>query len=245
MTDHQHHPVIIDVNTVFGFWPWREVDISLERLLALIDRHDITRACCMSARGLVIDADRGNGEALEAAACYSQLYPIGSLDVRTGPTGKDVERWVRRGLRWFRFSDMQEWSSDNLVFRDLLPALDEHSCVLMLSAGAGFAALAGIADQYASPIIVLESTFGTAADLDRLLDRSHVYAETSLLNAVGELNWLAAQGHGDQLLFATRMPLCYPGAAIGLVNDPAVPDELRRRIFADNAQRLMEGAPCG
>jgi predicted TIM-barrel fold metal-dependent hydrolase len=232
-------PKIIDVNTVFGFWPWREVDISLERLLELMDQHNISRACCMSARGLFLDADRGNDEALDAAARYSQLFPVGALDMRTAPTARDIQGWVDRGLTWFRFAATQEWSPDNLVFHELLPALDDHKCVLLFAAGAGFAAIADIADQYASPIIVLESTFDTASELDRLLDRPHVYAEMSLLNAVGELNWLADQGHGDQLLFASRMPLCYPGAAMGLVNDLAVPEQLRREIYAGNAQRLM------
>ncbi len=233
-------PTIIDVNALFGFWPWREVDISLERLLELIASHGVTRACCMSARGLFIDAERGNDEALAAASDHPQLFPVGTLDMRLGPTAKDVERWVGRGLHWFRFDAVQEWTPDHLVFRELLPVLNEHGCVLLIPARTGFPAIADLADRYDAPIIVLESTFGTLVDLDYLLDRPHVYAEVSLLIAVNELSWLEERGHGDQLLFGSGMPLRYPGAARGLVDDPAVSDELRRKICSTNVQRLME-----
>ena len=32
--------LITDVSTLFGFWPERQVDISLERLLKMMDRHE-------------------------------------------------------------------------------------------------------------------------------------------------------------------------------------------------------------
>lgn len=233
---------LIDVNTIFGFWPWRQVDISLDRLLVLAREHHITRVCAACAMGMFIDPQRGNEQTLQAAAEHSLLFPVGVLDVRCAPTARDVERWTRRGMRWFRFFPAQQWRLDDLVFQSLLDPLDEYGCVLQIPESMGLSDIARVADRYRNPIMVLGTGFSSGPQLDQLLDRSHVLADISKLNAIGQISWLAEQGHGDQLVFGSGMPLHYPASALGLLNDPIIDADLRRRIAHENALRLMEVA---
>ena len=235
MSDH-----IIDVNTMFGFWPWRRVDMRLETLLSIAAAHGVTRVCAACTRSFFIDHHVGNDEVLSAAAEHEMVFPVGGIDMRAGPVPKQISRWCEAGLRWFRFFTAQAWTLDNLVFQDLLGPLGEHGCVLMIPARMELSAIASVADRYDHPIIVLEPSFGTLAELHCLLQRPHVYADVCLMNAVDGLSWLAEQGHGDQLLFGSRAPLCYMASALGLVNDPIIDDELRGNILAGNAARLMQ-----
>ncbi len=40
---------IIDLDTIAGVWPQRAADISVNRLLALMDRHQVAQSCVVSA----------------------------------------------------------------------------------------------------------------------------------------------------------------------------------------------------
>jgi len=71
---------IIDVNTIFGFWPKRKADIALETLLRLMEEKGISRACTLSARGVFYDFIEGNQETLAAAQAHPQLMAVGTVN---------------------------------------------------------------------------------------------------------------------------------------------------------------------
>ena len=59
---------MIDINTLFGFWPKKKADISLDTLLGLMDEKGIEKAFSISARGAFYDFIEGNNETLRASA---------------------------------------------------------------------------------------------------------------------------------------------------------------------------------
>ena len=70
----------VDCNTLFGFWAAREADISIQKLIGLMDKNDIAKALSLSARGILFDYIAGNDETVEASRKYEQIVPVATLD---------------------------------------------------------------------------------------------------------------------------------------------------------------------
>ena len=92
-------PQIADVNTIFGFWPRRKVDVSLERLKALMERHGIVKAVTVSTTAALYDYREGNEETLSACQGDGRLVPAASLDPREYlHCREEAERMLGRGV---------------------------------------------------------------------------------------------------------------------------------------------------
>jgi len=77
---------ILDACTLFGSWPQHAADLSLESLLAAMERNNIARSLVTSSSGIFYDARKGNEATLEAAKAHTQqLYPVATLDPRAYP----------------------------------------------------------------------------------------------------------------------------------------------------------------
>lgn len=234
----------IDVSTIFGFWPRRRVEMRLEKLLKLMDKHKIDKSLTVCARGMLIDVERGNSETLEAAQKYpKRLIPVATMDPRCGgPVGDIVKKCVDQGFKHIRFfPDIQHWKTDNLVWGDIFEALvnDGRLC-LHLPAMMGLGSIDKIAVDYRLPVVVHGSRFGHESELAVLFSRrKNVYAEISYMIGVASLDRLAKLGHGDRLLFGSNALLNYTASAVGVTE--AVKDKgLEAKIFAGNAVKLLE-----
>ena len=70
---------IIDVNTLFGFWPKRKADISLDTLLRLMEEKGISKAFTLSSRGIFYDFIKTFDMEMVAGRSFSREF---SSDVR-------------------------------------------------------------------------------------------------------------------------------------------------------------------
>jgi len=243
---------IIDVSTVFGFWPRRQVDIRLETLLKFMDKHEIDKSWTTCVRGILIDVEGGNAETLAAAKKYPKsLVPVATIDPRCGgPVGDIVTKCVDGGFQHVRvFPEIQGWGTDSLVWQEILKALTNSSRLcLHLPAGMGlgpkpglsFGAIDKIAANYPLPVVVHGSNFGQEPELAMLFARQkNAFAVTNRLIGVGALDRLARQGFGDRLLLGTNSPLDYPASGLGVAR-AAKDDDLRTKILSGNALSIME-----
>jgi predicted TIM-barrel fold metal-dependent hydrolase len=235
---------IIDVSTLFGFWPRRQVDISLDCLLKLMDKHEISQALTVSTRGIFIDTERGNSETIQAFKDHSQRFvPVATIDPRCGGDINNlINRCVEEGFQHIRFfPDIQKWDFSNLVWQDIYEMLINcGKLCLHLPAAIGLAAIDKLSEKYPLPVIVHGSRFIDEAELGVLFRRrKNVFAEISYLIGVGSLERLSDKGVGDRLLLGTNSPLNYTASAMGIVR--AVSGKsLRDKIMGDNAAKLME-----
>jgi len=71
---------IIDINTIFGFWPRKNADISLGTLLKLMETKAVTRALTLSARGIFYDFIEGNNETFRACQNNQRLIPAATVN---------------------------------------------------------------------------------------------------------------------------------------------------------------------
>jgi len=233
----------IDVNTIFGFWPKRQADISLDTLLRLMAERGTEQACTLSARGVFYDFLAGNEETLAAARDHSELIPVGTVNpCRWLGCTEEARRLLDVGVRLFRFfPQYQEWTIGQAPFRKLLrEVLAPSGVALMLPAEMGFTAIGDMAAGIENPIIVESFRYSALAEaLVVMQEVPNVFIETHLINSP---NWveLLKDGVGvERIIFGSNAPLSYISAATAQIEYAQVSTEDKALIFGGNLKRIL------
>lgn len=232
---------IIDSNTVFGFWPKRKADIALPTLLGLMEDNGVSRACTLSARGILYDFEEGNRETLEAAAEHSELIPVGTVNVsRWIGCLEEAQRLVDEGVRLLRFfPQYQEWHINQAPFQKLLKeVLAPAGVALMVPAMMGVTAIGEMAAGVSNPIIIdsLRYTFWSEAVVV-MQQVPNVFVETHL---GGWYEWITDQVGADRLVFGSNTPLSYFASARAQIEYAKIPASDQALIFSGNLRRILD-----
>jgi len=235
---------LIDVSTVFGFWPKRKADISLQTLLALMAEKGITRALTLSARGVFYDFAEGNRETLAAAAAHTQLVPVATVNPsRWIGCLDEAERMIAAGVKLFRFfPQYQEWDIAQAPFRKLLrEVLAPSPVALMIPAEMGFTAIGDMAAGIGNPVIVESFRYASLAEAIVVMqDVPNVYVETHLINSPNWVEVLKAEVGVDRVIFGSNAPLSYISAAIAQIGYARVSEEEKALMFGGNLRRVLD-----
>lgn len=234
--------MIIDVDTIVGFWPRRRCDISVRRLQSVLSRHGVDQAWACSARGVWYDDEEGNRETAEVAARHSNLVPVATIDPRKwADPAPEVGRCLAAGFRAFRlFPDYQGWAADSPAFLMTLQRLDEAAAVILL--GGTITPFLSRLKGLRSPVILTGAHVYQLADaLACAADLPNVLLSTRLLIGPGSIEAaVACLGH-ERLVFGSHAPLAYQAAALRTLEAAELTVEQREAISWSNAQRLIGG----
>jgi predicted TIM-barrel fold metal-dependent hydrolase len=235
---------IIDVSTIFGFWPKRRADIQLETLLRLMDEKKIGRSCTLSARGVFYDFVEGNAETLAAVRAYPHLIPVGTVNpCRWLGCMAEAERLIEQGVRLFRFfPQYQEWTIGQAPFRKLLrEVLAPAGVVLMLPAEMGFTALGEVAAGIQNPVIVESFRYASLAEAIVVMQEvPNLFIETHLINSPNWVEVLKSEVGVERIIFGSNAPLSYISAATAQIEYALVPEPDKGLIFSGNLRRILE-----
>jgi predicted TIM-barrel fold metal-dependent hydrolase len=230
---------IIDLDTIAGRWPWRTADISLQRLLSLMDRHGVAESCLVSARGIHYCDIDGNTETLAWCAAKPRFTPVGTINLRRFTGYRDeIRRLAQAGVRlWRLFPEYQGWTLEMATFRRVLNALEEVDAVLFMNGQPSTVvrAMAGVAVP-----VILGVHFYQMADLLALLEEGvDLYVCTRQLHGPGALETLVREMGSDRLVFGSGAPLSAMGAALQRVVRSDLDTKTRQAILGGNLRRLL------
>ena len=234
---------IIDSNTLFGFWPKRKADTSLDRLLQLLDSHGIDKACTLSTEGIFYDFTAGNAQTLDASRRHPQLIPVGTLNPNRWLGCQDEARMLLdSGVKLFRFfPQYQEWHITEAPFRKLVDTvLAPGGAVLMLPAVEGISTIGALADTIDNTVIIEGFRYDKLAEAIVIMgDTSNVYVETHIINSPNFVEVFQAELGVDRLIYGSYAPLTYMGAALAPVQNADVSEECKDQIFGKNLSRVL------
>ncbi|MCX7591267.1 MAG: hypothetical protein N2255_06520, partial [Kiritimatiellae bacterium] len=113
---------IIECNSVFGHWPMARRDVSLDKLLEVLDTLGIALAVTTSLKGVFYDHEAGNAETLFVCGKHPRLIPAATINPRHYHTRENVPgKLVQSGFRLLRlFPQVQNWSVHNIVLERIL-----------------------------------------------------------------------------------------------------------------------------
>jgi predicted TIM-barrel fold metal-dependent hydrolase len=232
--------MITDADTVFGFWPGRRVDISLERLLGLMAHYGIDRACVCSARGVCYDYEEGNAETVEVTQRHSNLIPVMTIDPRRHlGCVEEIRRRVNEGFRLFRlYPDYQGWSLNSPSARRVIDLLQDAGAILMLGGSADLTI--PIVRDLRIPVILTGAHFYQLADvLAYSNELPHVHLTTRFLIGPGAVKTFVSNVGHERLLFGSHAPLAYLASALRMIESTILTPEQRAAIMGGNLERLM------
>jgi uncharacterized protein len=234
---------IIDVSTIFGFWPKRKADIGLPSLLEQMQKHGISRACTLSARGVFYDFAAGNEETLAATAAHSQLLPVATVNpCRWLGCLDEARRMVERGVRIFRFfPQYQEWTIGQAPFRKLLrEVLAPSGVAFMLPAEIGFTAIGDMAAGIRNPVIVESFKYAYLSEAIVVMqDVPNVFVETHMINSPNWVDVLKSEVGIERMVFGSNAPLSYVSAATAQIDSAPISAEDKALIFGGNLRRIL------
>jgi predicted TIM-barrel fold metal-dependent hydrolase len=235
---------IIDSNTLFGFWPKRKADISLDTLLRLMEEKRIGQAFTLSARGIFYDFVSGNDETLSACREHSQLFPVGTLNpARWIDCLGEARRLIDHGVRLFRFFPRyQEWNIGQSPFRKLVhDVLATGGVGLMIPAEMGITEIGELAKQVENPIVIEAFRYDRLAEAIVVMGETpNVFVETHLINSPNFVEMLKSEVGAERMIYGSYAPLAYMGAAIAPIEHARVSDGDKALIFGGNVRRILE-----
>ena len=239
---------LADVNTIFGFWPKRNLDLSLNKLLEEMDRHGIEAAVTCSIQGILYNHEEGNAETLRECRRDRCLLPAATIDLRRYPGGKGyVKALAEEGFRALRlFPDQQGWPIDYAPMRAVAEELARVELPLLIS-NCALGSLTQIADLFKGsgvPVVLMRVNYNSIAEALAVgAANPLVYVDSSLIDTPDGLKVFVRELGSDRLLFGSYAPFHYVGAAAKTLANAEISDAERERIAYSNFMRMFGPSP--
>jgi len=237
---------IIDANTTFGPSPRITADISIDRLLAAVKRHGVTKSLTLSTVGIFHSHNDGNADTIAQCQGKPELLPVATIDPRGYFGGlKQTSNLISQGFKMFRFfPGEQGWPLDHNVLEDILEEMEDNSVPVMINAGrtGDASALGRIIGGKEHPLILEGVVFETLAEAVSVMKKhSNIYVETHSLLVPGGLRFLVDQIGADRIIFGSDCPRSSLGGALRYIKDSGISDEDMSKVLGGNIKRLLGG----
>ncbi|HHY47474.1 MAG TPA: amidohydrolase family protein [Firmicutes bacterium] len=240
---------IIDSNVLFGFWPRRRVDSSLDTVKRIARDHGVSKivVCCM--RGIFDDFVQGNSEAIEASKCDDTVIPAATINPnRFLDCESEMDRCLESGVKLFRFfPEFQGWTYSYRPFLKLLQRLAGAGAIAMLPTRIGrhleFGSITEIGRAVAETgarCILTDVYYGNLAEaLTVASERPGIAIESHLLNSPDAIELVVNTLGPDRLIFGSGSPLKYIDSALLPVMGAACDDTTRHAILSGNMLKML------
>jgi hypothetical protein len=235
---------IIDINTLFGPMPLTSVDLPVDALIELMQKHNVGTACTLSTLGLLLDPGVGNSVTQVTCAEHSQLRPVATLNPMAFFGDAEPLLHLLTGkfclLRFFPVT--QGWPVNFSPFRALLRRLDEARLPSMIEIAAPgeITALSAELEDHPLPVILEGVNTQTLAEAIAVLrHHNNWYLETSRLLAPGNIKLVVDTLGAERLLFGSRAPSHPLASGLNTLQYAGLAPDVLNTILHANARRVL------
>ena len=239
---------IADAFTLFGFWTSRGVDISLNALLTVLQKHGVKTAATITTTGIFSDFALGNQRTIAACKENPALIPIATLDPRRHlGCEQALQQAIQQGCWLFGlFPETQGWLADRHSLGSLVRGVLDAGAVLMVEAaqqGAPGRVAQASADA-AGPekqVILLGVNYRNLGEaLSVMKECPWIGLCTHSLTSVGAIEVACEQVGPNRLFFGSRVPLNYFSSAYLRVRYSGLSKADMRAVLCDNFLSLCK-----
>lgn len=237
---------VVDSNTHFGFLPYRDTDVSLEKLLSSMDAYGVAAALSYSLKGVVYDFEEGNDETLAVSRANPQVLPVATVDPRRHiGVLEEIEKRKNQGFVAFRvFPELQGWRIASVMFRPVLRELERLAMPLMVTCtGAGTATdiLRAVEGSTIPVILCGVGYFNLAEVLAACREHPSLYVEAQIIDPPDALEVAVEAVGPERFVFGSNSPSCSMRSSLNMVVESRLSDEDRSLILAGNIRRILGG----
>ena len=236
--------MIIDCHTIFGKWPKKPIDISLERVLADMKRLGIDKAVSLDAAAIFLPHDEANRRTLAAASEHPVIIPACTFNMSMFYDGADeVAGCLAQGFKVVRvFPDLQGWSYRSLTFMHLVELLAGKGVPLMAPAldGASIVELVEVAGGKGFPILLGEVKYRNIPEVILAAKKcDDILIDIHAVQPPDTLKILSREVGVERLVFGTNMPLYSPSVRLLLVRRSGLSEADQEKILGGNLMRVL------
>ena len=236
---------MIDANTLFGFWPKRKIDLSLEKLLEVMTEHKVEKFLSLSTTGIFYDYEEGNEETLHVSRDYPQTIPVATVDPRRYfRKGDLVKKLSEEGFKTLRlFPELQSWPLDYEPFLNIVREAEEVRLPLMISvAGLGaITKIAQITESYKMPIILTGVNYNQFSEaLAVAKTHENIHLETSLLDTPDAYEIFIREVGAKKLVFGSHSPFHYLSSSFLPLERAEISEKEKQLVLEGNIKRILK-----
>ena len=235
---------IIDVDTIFGFWPKDNIDISLEKLLSVMEKQEVSQALAVSARAIFHDFVEGNDEVYRVSKAHPQIVPVAVVDLRKHFGCLDeVKKRKEQGFKLFRLYPNIHFPINYLPLFRFMDELNKQRMPVMINVEqmGDITQLASIVADLEIPIILDSCSWNNMAEAIVLSeDNPHVYIVSGRLFLSQGVEGLVGEIGAERLLFGSYAPLHCFSSSFKCVMEADISESDKAKILSGNAKRILE-----
>ncbi len=238
----------IDAGIAFGHYNFTDLDASPERILTLMEKNRIDRALACSLAGGLYDCAEGNDETAAVCASNPRLLPVGAASLgQLSQLEEELVKGRERGFRAFRlFSELTGNRFDTYSFKTLMELLEKHKMPLIVSCSdTNLSAFYGtdIAKAVCGfdvKVIALNASGYQLAELIEICRAvPNIWFTPNNFNVSGAVEVFCDRVGADRLIFATGLPVLYPGQSMVPIENSSLTEKEKQMIFSGNLQGLV------
>jgi len=235
---------VIDSNTHFGFLPYRDTDVSLEKLLSSMNRYGVAGALTYSLMGVAYDFQDGNEETFAVCRANPGLFPVATVDPRRHiDVVEEIAKSRERGFVALRvFPEQQGWKIDSALFRPIVRECERIGMPIIVS-GAGPGAASDVLRAVESstvPVIVVGIGYGTLAEgIAAAREHPSMFIEAQVIDPPDSLRVAADAIGAERIVYGSNSPSLSMRGSINAVMEGELSDEEKAMIFGGNIRRIL------
>lgn len=235
---------IIDANTVFGVWPRKELDISINNLLKIMHENKVEKALSLSMKGVFYDYEEGNAETLKACREHPEIIPVATCDLRKYWGDKRfIKAIVENGFKALRlFPDLQNWPINYEPFEILCENLIPYRLPIIISVtGMGsITAISRICGPGEIPVILTGAGYGLFAEAIAVMKKyPGIYLETACMDTPDGFEIFVREVGATRLIFGSYSPINYFRPSFACLEKADLKDEEKSLIASGNIKKLL------
>lgn len=234
---------VINCDTHFGFLPYRDTDVSLKKLLSMMESLGVGSALSYSLKGVAYDFAEGNDETL-AVSDAAGIIPVATVDPRRHiGVVEEIEKCRKQGCVALRvFPEQQGWKINCVMFRPILGELERLQMPLMVTcSGNGTATdiLRALGDSTIPVILCGVGYFNLAEVLAACRERPHLYVATQIIDPPDSLEVAVDAVGAERFVFGSNSPSCSMRSSLNLVVESRLSDQQKAMILSGNISGIL------
>jgi len=242
---------VIDCNTHFGFLPYRDTDVSLEKLISSMDAYGIAGAFSYSLKGVAYDFEDGNDETLAVTGANPRILPVATVDPRRHiGVIEEIEKRRNQGFLALRlFPELQGWRFNSVMTKPILRELERLHMPLMIACGGNGPVndILSMIEGYSFPVVLHGVGYGNLGEiLAALKENPNLYADTQMNDTPDSLRVSVDAVGAERFVFGSGSPSTSMRSSLNGVMEAEITDEQKALILSGNISRILGiQAPSG
>ncbi len=235
---------VIDCSTHFGFLPYRDTDVSVEKLRSSMSRYGIAGALTYSLKGIAYDFREGNEETLAVCDSNPGLLPVATVDPRRHlGVIEEIGKCKSEGFVALRlFPEQQGWKLNSALVKPILKELERLGMPVILNGagGGGPSEVICAVEGSTIPVILTGIGYGNLAEgIAAALEHPSIFLEAQVNDTPDSLAVTVDALGAERVVYGSGSPTLSMRASLNGVVEAELTDNQKALILGGNLQRIL------